>query len=120
MPGKGKLARESKSLICPKCSGLVVGDSDHYGPYLHCLNCGWIDIPCLPYLTETGKKVEVQRQHTHKICPKCTVMTLERTISQLVHERTLLQTKLYICQKEIVALEHREKNAWQREIEDGL
>ena len=26
---------------CPRCGGLVTGDKDSYGTFLHCVNCGW-------------------------------------------------------------------------------
>jgi hypothetical protein len=27
---------------CPRCSGYLYFDSDHFGKYFACINCGWM------------------------------------------------------------------------------
>ena len=88
---------------CPKCQGLVVPDSDRHGSYLHCMTCGWVDLPALPYLTAKNEKFRVLRQHTHQACERCTIMTLENTISALERDRSKIQAQLDKCRAEIAA-----------------
>jgi len=41
---------------CPRCLGTLIKDSDRYGGYLECLQCGWYRDHDALYLKDGGER----------------------------------------------------------------
>jgi hypothetical protein len=56
---------------CPKCRGAVALERDQYGPYEHCLRCGWYrDLDQAPSLSKTA---DVKSENVHAPDDGCSV-----------------------------------------------